>query len=70
LGPITGGTVVTINATGFTQKAISKRVIRLGILEVEPISYTNETITFKSPNVDIPMTTVVSVSLNGQQFTK
>jgi hypothetical protein len=59
LGPITGGTVVTINATGFTQKAISKRVIRLGILEVEPISYTNETIT-----------SVVSVSLNGQQFTK
>jgi hypothetical protein len=46
LGPISGGTVVTINATGFTQKGISKRLIRLGILEVEPISYTNESITF------------------------
>jgi hypothetical protein len=44
---------VTINATGFTQKGISKRVIRLGIVEVDPISYTNETITFKAPNVDI-----------------
>ena len=38
--------MVTINATGFTQKAISKRLIRLGILEVEPISFTNESVTF------------------------
>jgi hypothetical protein len=42
----------------------------LGHLNVEPLSFTNDTITFKTPAVAIQNTVDVALSLNGQQFAK
>jgi hypothetical protein len=70
LGPISGGTNVTIKGKGFTAKAVSKRVIRIGHMVVEPESFTNDTIVFKAPEVPVENTAPVAVSLNGQQFTR
>ena len=70
LGPIKGGTLVTLNGTGFEAKAACKSVVRLGVLEVTPSSITNNTLQFRAPESPIPGTTVVSVSHNSQQFTK
>jgi len=69
LGPLRAGTLVTVNGTGFSQSNACKRVVRLGHIQVEPISFTNDTMTFEAPNAHLPATTVVSVALNGQQFT-
>jgi hypothetical protein len=65
LGPISGGTNVTIKGKGFTQKAVSKRVVRIGHMMVEADSYTNDTITFKAPEVKVENTAPVAISLNG-----
>lgn len=70
LGPVTGGTMVTIQGSGFTQPAVSKRVVRVGTINVEPVSFTNSTITFKAPEANVENTVPISVSLNGQQFTQ
>jgi hypothetical protein len=69
LGPLRAGTTVTVNGTGFAQAAACKRVVRLGHLQVEPTSFTNDTMTFQAPVAPLPATTVVAISLNGQQFT-
>ena len=61
---------MTIHGSGFAHPAAWKRVVRLGHLHVEPISFTNGTMTIRTPPVDLPSTTTVSVSLNTQQFTK
>jgi len=70
LGPVRAGTSVTLHGIGFGQSAGCKRLIRLGHLHVEPSAVTNDTMTFEAPTVAYPATTVVSVSLNGQQFTR
>lgn len=49
---------------------MSKRVVRVGHINVEPISFTNNTITFKAPEANVENTAPISVSLNGQQFTQ
>lgn len=60
---------MTLQGSGFAQAATCRRVVRLGHLEVEPVSFTSESMTIKTPAVELPSTTVLSVSLNGQQFT-
>ena len=65
LGPVTGGTTVTVQGTGFTQEAVSKRVVRIGHLQVEPDSFTNDTMTFTAPHVPVESTAPISISLNG-----
>jgi len=70
LGPTYGGTVVTLHGRGFAQNATCKAVIRLGVLEVFPLNMTNKTMTFRAPATPLAGTAAVSVSLNGQQFTK
>jgi hypothetical protein len=69
-GPIKGGTTVVIHGQGFGQAAASKRLVRIGHLHVEPVSYTNDTLTIKAPAVPEASTTTVAVALNGQQFTR
>ena len=69
LGPLRAGTTVTLTGTGFAQQGASKRLVRLGHMIVEASSYTNTTLTFTAPNAMQAGTTVISVSLNGQQFT-
>lgn len=65
LGPIRGGTSVVVHGSGFGQLAACGRVVRLGHLQVEPTSFTNDTMTFVVPVVSIPSTAVIGVSLNG-----
>lgn len=69
LGPLRAGTTVTLTGTGFAQSGASKRIVRLGHMLVEASSYTNTTLTFNAPFAMQAGTTVISVSLNGQQFT-
>jgi hypothetical protein len=70
LGPMKGGTIVTVNGTGFDQNTTCGVIIRLGIIELRPLNITNETMTFKAPNSPLPGTGAFSVSLNGQQYSK
>lgn len=70
LGPQTGGTLVTVNGTGFDQNTTCGIWIRLGIIELKPLNITNETLTFITPKTPLPGTAAVSFSLNGQQYTK
>jgi hypothetical protein len=69
LGPFHGGTVVTVNGTGFDQNTTCGIILRFGIVEFKPTNITNETMTFIAPRSPLPGTTTFSVSLNGQQFT-
>ena len=69
LGPIDGGSTMTIHGTGFDQSQAYKRTVKLGYIEVEPISYTKDTMVIKTPAVAIPTTSIVSVSLNSQDYT-
>jgi hypothetical protein len=55
-----------VHGKGFTQEAVSYRVIRIGHMQIEPDSYTNETMTFTAPSVAVESTAPVSISLNGQ----
>jgi hypothetical protein len=70
LGPMNGGTIVTVNGTGFDQNTTCGIIIRLGIIELRPMSVTNESMIFKAPKSPLPGTAAFSVSLNGQQFSK
>jgi hypothetical protein len=70
LGPMEGGTTVTVNGTGFDQNTTCGIVLRLGIIEIKPHHVTNETLVFKTPKSPLPGTATFSVALNGQQFTK
>jgi hypothetical protein len=70
LGPTYGGTLVTLNGAGFNQTATCKAVVRLGVLEVAPLSLSASSLTFRAPVSPLPGTVAVAVSLNGQQFSK
>jgi len=70
LGPVTGGTVVTINGTGFDQNTTCGIFVRLGIVEFKPDKITNDSLVFIAPHSNFPGTAAVTVSLNGQQFTQ
>lgn len=70
LGPIHGGTTVTVNGTGFDQNSTCGIIVRLGIIELKPSNVTNETLIFKTPHSPLPGTSTFSVAMNGQQFTK
>lgn len=66
LGPMHGGTVVTVNGTGFDQNTTCGIIVRLGIIELKPMKVTNESLVFKAPKSPLPGTAAVSFSLNGQ----
>lgn len=69
LGPVTGGTNVTVTGKGFAAKAVYKRVIRIGHIDVEGDSVTivNDTMmTFKTPQVTVENSVPVAIALNGQ----
>lgn len=70
LGPVNGGTLVTVNGTGFDQNTTCGIIVRLGIIELKPEQVTNESMVFKAPKSPLPGTAAFSVSLNGQQFSK
>lgn len=70
LGPMNGGTIVTVNGTGFDQNTTCGIIIRLGVIELKPKNVSNETMTFIAPKSPLPGTAAFSVSLNGQQFTQ
>ena len=61
-----GGTLVTVNGTGFDQNTTCGIIIRLGIIELKPLNVTNETMTFRAPKSPLPGTAAFSVALNGQ----
>jgi hypothetical protein len=65
-----GGTIVTVNGTGFDQNATCGIIIRLGIIELKPMSVSNDSMVFKAPHSPLPGTAAFSVSMNGQQFSK
>lgn len=70
LGPQTGDTIVTVNATGFDQNNTCGIYIKLGLIEIKPLNITETTLTFRTPPAKFPGTSAVSFTLNGQQFTK
>lgn len=64
LGPTYGFTLVTLNGTGFEQAAACKTVIRLGVLETQPLFISNTTMQFRAPKSPVPGTTSISISHN------
>lgn len=69
LGPVSGGTNVTVIGKGFAAKAVYKRVVRLGHIDIEGDSVTivNDTVmTFKTPQVTVENSAPVAIALNGQ----
>jgi hypothetical protein len=69
LGPVLGGTNVTVFGKGFAAKAVYKRVVRLGHIDIEGDSVTivNDTVmTFKTPEVTVENSAPVAIALNGQ----
>lgn len=70
-GPIRGGTKVRVMGTGFNQEGACNKVVRFSVFEIRPVNENNDTcMIVNSPGVKIPDAVVVSVALNGQQFTK
>jgi hypothetical protein len=65
LGPLEGGTIVTVNGTGFDQNSTCGIVLRLGIIEFHPTKIASDHLIFKSPKSPLPGTATFSVSLNG-----
>ena len=70
-GPTKGGTTVRVLGSGFNQEGACNKTLRFATFEVKPMNETNDTcIWVKSPAVKIPDAVVVSVALNGQQFSR
>jgi hypothetical protein len=65
LGPMEGGTLVTVNGTGFDQNSTCGIILRLGIIEFKPLNITAETMTFITPKTPLPGTAAFSVAMNG-----
>jgi hypothetical protein len=67
MGPIRGGTNVTIVGKGFNQPGACNKTARFAVIETKPINETNDTLMFVvSPPVKVPDEVVVAVALNGQ----
>ena len=66
LGPMEGGTIVTVNGTGFDQNTTCGIILRLGIIEFKPHKINADSLIFKAPKTPLPGTAVFSVSMNGQ----
>jgi hypothetical protein len=49
LGPMEGGTIVTVNGTGFDQNTTCGIILRLGIIEFHPLNVTSDSLIFKAP---------------------
>ena len=70
MGPIEGGTELTISGVGFGQTSVWNPTIRFGNIYAIPSKISEYEIQVKTPEVDVPDAVVVAVGLNGQQFTK
>ena len=70
LGPAKGGTSVTIEGVGFRQEGVCNATVRFGTVPTKPDGFNDTMIVVKSPPVDTPDASVVSVALNGQQYIK
>jgi len=70
LGPVDGGTEITITGYGFSQPSICNLTVRFGNIYATPFKNTDYEIKVKSPSVNVADSVVVAVGLNGQQFTK
>jgi hypothetical protein len=70
LGPLEGGTTVTVNGTGFDQNTTCGIILRLGIIEFKPKNISSDHMVFIAPKSPLPGTATFSVALNGQQYTK
>lgn len=68
-GPVRGGTVSTITGEIFKQQAVCNVTVRFGTTEVMAKSYNETAVVINTPEVGMPGTAIVQVSLNGQQFT-
>jgi hypothetical protein len=61
-----GGTIVTVNGTGFDQNSTCGLVLRLGLIEFHPLNITSDSMIFRTPKSPFPGTAAFSVSMNGQ----
>ena len=68
MGPIDGGTEISIFGSGFKQPASWNMTVKFGNLYTRPIKYTDSEIKLKTPPIDDPDIAEISVALNGQQF--
>ena len=68
-GPLEGSTQSYVYGSGFAQKGVCNVTVRFGASEVSVVSYNDTIILVNSPEVGNPGTSIVQVSLNGQQFT-
>lgn len=68
-GPVTGGTVTSINGEGFKQKNVCNVTVRFDTIEFYPTSYNDTSIIVSTPEMEVSGVAIVQVSLNGQQFT-
>lgn len=70
LGPIEGGTEISISGAGFRQQATCNMTVRFGNIYVKPLVFNDNEVRVRTPRVDVPDAVVVAVSPNGQQFTR
>jgi len=68
LGPVSGGTAVTIEGTGYNQTNVCDLTVRFGPAQVTGKNVTDTSILVDTPKVLVPGTVVVSVSGNNQQY--
>lgn len=67
MGPVRGGTKVTIVGLGFNHLGACNKTARFSVYELKPINETNDTAFFvSSPEVRVPDEVVVGVALNAQ----
>lgn len=71
MGPVTGGTLITVKGIGFKQSAVCNMTTRFATYHQIPQSVASEdSMIVKSPAVATPDSVVVAVAMNGQQFSK
>lgn len=69
-GPIEGDTTLNITGTGFAQRGACNVTARIATYQMKPLEVTDNYMIVKTPKVNLPGATVVTVALNGKQFEK
>ena len=70
MGPKSGGTEVEIQGLGFQQAAVCNLTVSFGPYYAKPKEVTKHSITVKAPPAAVADGSMVTFSLNGQQFIK
>ena len=68
-GPVDGGTPIAVSGGHFKQAGVCNVTARFGSLEIVSSSYNDTEVLVNTPTVGVPGTSIVQISLNGQQFT-